>query len=384
MLVTSPDQELTWHLHPDDFTNMTQLSPSTKVFSVPMNFTRSGLWNFGVSFLYFDTARNKLREGVALADILVYGEPSSNKNITRDYRTLNRFRTYPVGDNDVFTQVVDTKTNIDSESGIIALFQVNPWPINFAPPTPSSTTGGQTPLTTGFGHVHHTSTGGVEFNFTQNNDIQPYTCTYFYLSLYDLSGGSPIPATAVPYLAAPVHFTMLAPDGAVFHAHGTWLPADGSDFPNLVTMMSSMTEEEMNAMTPDDPMYDSMMGAMMIGVGMNNSINCATDAGVIMAEMPDMDMNVFYGPSNFSIVTGIFDFPEAGNWTIFAYMKVKMPSGEIRMVVPHFQVKTKVAYYPPPVVDEGDLDDEEEPSMSSSSKIFASVAMLLVALLLVQ
>jgi len=51
-----------------------------------------------------------------------------------------------------------------------------------------------------------------------------------------------------------------------------------------------------------------------------------------------MDMNQYYGPPDYNSVVGIFGFPEAGPWRVWIYMKMELPNGEHRLIVPEFNI----------------------------------------------
>jgi len=159
------------------------------------------------------------------------------------------------------------------------------------------------------------------------------TCCYKRFRKRFPACGAPL----VPYLASAVHFTMFSPDNAVYHAHGTYLPA-GTSWADVITIVQN--ENMMGNISFDFDM-NLTINAMMAGVQMNDTLDCRVDMGQVMMMMPFMDMTKFYGPKTFGpTIVGLFDFPLSGNWRVFAYMKAQFPDGEQRLIVPTFSVNS--------------------------------------------
>jgi len=185
------------------------------------------------------------------------------------------------------------------------------------------------------------------------------------------STGDMVPATMVPYLAAPVHFTLSNEDNGVYHAHGTYL-IDGMSMAQVAEMMKTMTMDQMMEMQDSDPaMYNLSMNALMIGVEMNGTLNCKSDEGAIMTEMMGMmNMSIYYGPSTFNVISGLFDFPDTGHWRMFAYMAMEMEDGSQRLFVPQIDFWAN-------------NPQTQSNSMSSGSVLSVSIALLLSLIFLV-
>jgi len=128
-----------------------------------------------------------------------------------------------------------------------------------------------------------------------------------------------------------------SPDNAVYHAHGTYLPA-GTSWSDVLNIVMN---ENMNGNITFDSNMNLTINAMMAGVQMNLTENCRIDMGQVMMMMPFMDMTKFYGPKTFGpTIVGLFDFPLSGNWRVFAYMEAQFPDGEQRLIVPTFSVNS--------------------------------------------
>jgi len=302
VLIVSGDWEWAGHFHPDDFKDMT-VNNTNEVFFIKTTFPRSGLWVLAFSFIYNDHVLGVWREGFTETNVYVDGTPDQNANPTFNYTATNRFESYPVNDTDIFDDFVWVDTNLDS-TGFVAVLSVD---------------GQLVP-----------SNGSVNVNVIQG------LCTAINIDFYknDTSGMTPV--NLIPYLAAPVHFTISNRDNAVYHAHGTYL-LDTMDMSDVVTMMDGMTMDQMMTLSPE--MLNLSMNAMMIGVESNGSVNCKSDEGKIMQEMQGMmDMSMFYGPSTFYRISGLFDFPDLAHFRIFAYVKVRLDDGTERLLVPSFAV----------------------------------------------
>jgi len=207
------------------------------------------------------------------------------------------------------------------------------------------------------------SNGSVNVNVIQGK------CTAINVEFFKNDTTGMTPANLIPYLAAPVHFTISNRDNAVYHAHGTYLP-EGMAMSDIVTMMDGMTMDQMMSLSP--AMLNLSMNAMMIGVESNGSVNCKSDEGKIMQEMEGMmDMSMFYGPSTFNRISGLFDFPDLTHFRIFAYVKVRLDDGTERLLVPSFAVYS--------VVDPNQ-DMGSQASSSSIISIATTVILLLLAL----
>jgi len=311
ILIVSQDQEITAHMHPDDYMDLSDAPIKTSIFYIKASFPRNGIYSVAASFLFMDSRLGITREGFSQTAFTVTGMPAFNANATFNYETMNRFSTYPINDSDIFDSWIDVKTNEDDTNGFYGKLIVG---------------GGSADPSSGITGVNAT------LNYVRIN-----TCTYFYVTIYS-NESSTTPAYMIPYLAAPVHFTVVNYDGGVYHAHGTFMPA-GYDFQMVQAAMANSSMSDLMMMNPDSMMYNLTMNAAMIGVEFNGTVDCLSDEGTVVDEMGGMmDMSIYYGPIPFGTVAGIFDFPVAGHWRIFAYMKLRLPSGEERLIVPHFAI----------------------------------------------
>jgi len=320
----SEDAELVWHVHPEDFYDITATGYGT-YFWVNATFPRSGRYFIGASFLFMNGS--SFREGASSEIIFVNGTTPMN-NATYNYTAINSFKTYPIDDTDRILYPIDIETNLDeSANGIKVIFQVIQQVSihNHTHSTMTMTTGGVAPTV-------------LSIDPPDNDAVVLNTCSPFYMQVF-MDGGAPA-STLIPYLRAPVHFTMVGPDGSVYHAHGSYLP-DGILFPDLAGIVvahagMNMTPAEMMS----DPMMNLTMNGMMMGILPNGSVNCRSDAGKVMQYMPNMDHSLFYGPVNFGpTIIGLFDWAGFGDWRVFAWMKIEI-NGEERLIVPHFSVRT--------------------------------------------
>jgi len=324
--IASEDNELIWHVHPDDFYDITTTGSGT-IFWVNAVFPRAGKYYIGASFLFRNGTR--YREGAASDEIVVGGAVPMH-NATFNYTSINYFQSYPIDSTDRIYDPIDTQTNLASEfDGIKVIFQI----VQQVGLNNHTHTGGMIMTTGGMPQQ------GLSSNPPDNDNIYLYTCVPFYLQVF--MNGTETPATSlIPYLRAPVHFSMVSPDGGVYHAHGSYIP-DGVLFNDLAGMVAAhsgmnMTDEEMM----NDPMMNLTMNALMMGIQPNGTVNCESDAGVIMEFMPEMDHSRYYGPEHFGpVIVGLFDWPAYGDWRVFAWMKIEI-NGVERLIVPHFSVKT--------------------------------------------
>jgi len=284
--MVSYDFEVAFHVHPDDYGNLETMSEAG-AFYVEVTLPKAGTWLIASSFIFSSDGGVIMREGFAQTTITVQGSPAFDiYNIPWNYQSANSFKTHYIGANEIFEEPINVTSNSDPD-GIYAVFSV-----------------GDTPFL---------------------NTVTQRNCTPIYLSLYYNS--SLTPANLVPFLNAPVHFTMASEFDAIYHAHGTYLPA-GMDF----------AQARAASLGSNSTWYNLTMNMLMMGWQYNNTLNCLSDAGKVMMEM-DMDMTIWYGPATYGpTVVGIFDFPNAGNWRVWAYVKVLMPNGTERLIVPDFAV----------------------------------------------
>jgi len=258
-----------------------------------------------------------------------------------NYSIGNRFASYPVNDSDIFSDWVDILSNDNVTDGYYVELIV----------------------THGSADVNSSTHNGTYDNI---NLIISKLCTSMTFNVYETNrNGSRV--NLIPYLAAPAHLTISYQDGALYHGHGMYIP-QGMSFPQIVSDMQGMGMNDLMKLNPQtDMMYNLSMNGMMIGILPNSSINCNTDEGVVMMDMGNMmDMSIYYGPPTFNTVASIFNFNDgAGRWEVFAYLKFKLPSGESRLIVPHFQVQVYDVYDTPSTLTS--TGEEPEPVDDSTT-----------------
>lgn len=306
ILLATEDLELMWHLHPEDYEDLASQAAKGPSFHVNITFPRSGFYMICATFLF--TNGTFEREGFAQTNFYVWGSPAQNTP-SFNIAPQNNFRTYNLGPNDVFDTVIDSNHNHDANGPLVTM--------KF--------------LSSGM-HMRR------QANLPQLEADIFSMCTPFAFEVYVKNSNQEyVPATLLPFLGAPVHFTLLSDDRYVFHAHGTYI------FPNMtfddLRMEVAGMGMHMNMSNPkDDAMMNLTMNAMMIGITMNGSIDCFREAGEIIRET-GMNMSYFSGPETFGpTIVGLYDFPFAGYWRIFAHMKIKLPDGRIQLIVPHFDL----------------------------------------------
>jgi len=352
LLVVSLDFAHALHTHPDFFSNLAYAPNDTTVFKFVTPFPISGEFTIAASFLFMDTRLNIIREGFSDFQFTVYGTPLPNFNRVFNYTISNRFSTYPIASNDEFDVWVFIDSNINSESGFYGELIVGQ----------GTADANSTVMYAGLGNFNST------INYCGQN------CTWFYLTIYS-NESSTTTASMIPYLAAPVHITIAAEDGAVYHAHGTYVPP-GMNFPDIMHEIGQTSMTEIMTLNPaTDPLYNLSMNAAMIGITFDGTIDCLTDEGTVMMEMGGMmDMNTFYGPSTFGTVAGIFNWPDGGGfYNMYAYMKLRLPNGEERLIVPQFTIQVQPTIDDPPYVPFNGTFGED----SGSSTVFGFASALL-------
>jgi len=294
------------------------------------------------------------REGFGQTLLTVGGTPSMDANVTWNYANSGSFSKYPIVGG-VYDEWVSSATNSDP-NGIMTNFVVVNTDLSMM-------------SMNNMMNIDNPMPGGMNINITAGR------CTPMFFNLYTAPNVS---APLKPFLGAPVHFTLISEDDAIYHAHGTYLPAGTSYFEMLMSVMnmssSIMTGDNMNMMMTD-PMYNLSMNAMMMGVQMNGTLNCLQDMGTLM-NMPGMNMSVYYGPDTFGpTIVGIFEWPNLGNWRIWAYTGVDNGDGSTSVVVPQFDVN--VVYIPPPPISTSAMGMPMS-SMNGADKFGFSIFVLLL------
>jgi len=351
ILLVSEDNELTAHTHPDDFVDIYSLPNSTTVFHVKISFPRGGIYSIAANFMFNDVLNNTYRDGFAQTEFRVAGLPAMNRTGTvRNYNQTNRYGLWNFTDapREIYNGWIDTTKNYDSQ---------------------------------GYWGKLQLSIDGKLVS-TDNINITQLDCAYFVVTMYNDDVTESAPAPILPLMAAPVHFTLVNYDGAVYHAHGMYLP-DNMTFPNALTALGKISMAQMMAMDPMvDPMYNLSMTASMIGVNSSGQIDCFTDEGKVMWDMdqmaltmPDMkmDMNMFYGPDKYNVMASIFNWPNSFNWRIYAWMKIKDTDGNERLIVPHWDIWVKDT---PFNYTSSSIAEESNASTLSISALLAGVAAL--------
>jgi len=310
------------------------------VFAIHLTFPKAGSWSFSFEFMYDDRIHDKLREGVSLIDLVVYGTPQQTPETTTfNYTTTNSFRTYPVNSSEIFTDWVDVSTNLDnSMNGFTAVLTID----------------GQSAA----------NVNGLPPNLGTNIKVMTDRCSTMYIDFFDSEGN---PAKIVPYLSAAAHFTISNRDNAVYHAHGMYRPSDLS-MQDVVTALNGQTMLNLHQLNPEtNPLYNLSMNAMMIGVETNGSVNCFSDAGTVMQSMQGMmNMSSWYGPEYYSSIMGLFNFPDVDHFTIFVYVKVQLSDGSNRLIIPSFAIS---AYLEDTSDDNNNNDNDDESSNNGNSFI---------------
>eukprot|EP01119_Soliformovum_irregulare_P008256 TRINITY_DN21385_c0_g1_i1.p1 TRINITY_DN21385_c0_g1~~TRINITY_DN21385_c0_g1_i1.p1 ORF type:complete len:477 (-),score=77.18 TRINITY_DN21385_c0_g1_i1:41-1471(-) len=309
ILLASADMAWTAHIHPDDFYDLSVLSPNTTLWRLNITFPRAGQYSILMTFLYKDPHSQLHREGNAQMTFMVNGTSDQGKTPSwgeGDFSVTRYFTSYPIGDNDLFDDWINTTSN------------------------------GQTSV--GFGEQYRVTLNVFGSNETNRNIVSNLVCTYFTITVYQ-SSTSNTPAKLVPYLAAPAHFTFNLNDGGIYHAHGTYL-LPGQNMSSLQSLMNGMDMTKMMSYNPtSDWRYNASMNAYMVGLTGNGTLDCNSDMGPVMDDMMGMmNMDQYYGPPDYGKVVGIFGFPEAGPWRVWIYMKMELPNGEHRLIIPQFNI----------------------------------------------
>jgi len=310
VIVMSADEQTVFHLHPEDFGSVQQMS-DMGAYYVKLTFPYAGYWTTAVDFMFMNSS-GLMREGLAMGEIEAVGTPPMQdlSSVQWDYNITRSFRNYSIGPSEVFDYPIFTQNNTMPEGYII-----------------SFTIGTET-----------IDTGG-NINITGN------ICVPVYVNVLDPEGHA---ATLVPFLAAAIHFTMGSPDDAAYHAHGMYLPEGMTvtDVADVVINQNNMTWATENGYSAEQ-MTNITYIAMMTGFTTNGSLNCLVDGGQVMNEIPSMTA-AFYGPPTFGpTVFGLFDFPLNGTWRIFAWLQVRIGETDT-LLIPDFAVNAYVPPAPPP------------------------------------
>eukprot|EP01112_Ceratiomyxa_fruticulosa_P021552 TRINITY_DN7622_c0_g1_i1.p1 TRINITY_DN7622_c0_g1~~TRINITY_DN7622_c0_g1_i1.p1 ORF type:complete len:332 (-),score=70.79 TRINITY_DN7622_c0_g1_i1:149-1144(-) len=313
VLIISFDTYTSYHVHPDDFGSLQQMSSSNATWYVDVNFSEQGIYEIAASFMFMNMTDFTMLEGFAQSFIGISGSPGQRFPTTWDYTTKGRFRTYPIGQDEVFNHFVDSGSNRDSNGVYVEL--------NIADVSDDFTT-----LT----YVRE----------QQNNNVLA-KCSVLQISVYADENKTPI--KLVPYLGAPVHFTMFNEYDALYHLHGMRvLPGFNYTttrqfFLNQVKIVNGdLGDLARKSMGNEDA--EEAMEALYMGMTKTGALDCLSDMGKIMDDTGMMMMaeppNTF-GPN----ILGILDFPNTGNWRLFAYMKVQFANGTQALLVPDFGIK---------------------------------------------
>jgi len=317
LLIASEDNELVMHAHPDDFGNILIMDQTSGCFYINLVFPRYGYWMVTASFLF--TNGSFIREGVSATSFYVYPNNGSQamSTTTWNYTPENNFRIYPLEPNNVYNHFVNSNTNVEDNGVYVSMEFGNP----------EISHGG-----------HQMKRRQVTLQRLEN--ITTAECVPFTLHVRVLENGNYIPATLVPYLAAPVHFTMVSDQNFVYHAHGSYL------LPNM-----TIDDARMLVMNEYGSMHGNMSGGdnmdtmsvvhhgIMMGLTGNGTINCFVEAGQVIRDT-GMSMGTLEGPDTFGPdIIGIFDFPLTGNFRVWANMKIRLANGTEFLFTPHFDVK---------------------------------------------
>jgi len=263
---------------------------------------------------------NPMLEGFAQADLTVAGNLPQKSTTTWNYTTYGHFRTYPLSGTDVYDGPVSVSTNTDPNGPRVELV---------------------VPVFDMMGNIISTS--------PYNTNITLGVCSPFLLNVY--VNDSMVPATLMPYLGAPVHFTIASPDDAAYHAHGMYM-LPGDDWAETMTAMSTVMMETQTEMMDNmmiDPNVNVTLNAMMmLGLEMNMSLDCQLDMGTAMMNMGMTSMNLYFGPPTFAgSLVATFDWPQdSRQWRLWAYLKIMMADGTERLIVPSFDIYVDPTPFP--------------------------------------
>jgi len=321
VILVSYDYETNYHVHPDDFGDVQQMSDNG-AFYVTVNFTASGSWMVGATFGYQldGDMNNPMIEGFAQTDLVVAGNIPQLTNPVFNFVNTGRFRTYSFSENGLFDGPISVSTNTDPNGPRVELLM---------------------PVFDMMGNIISTR--------PMNTNITLGLCSPFLINVY--VNDSLVPATMVPLLGAPAHLTIASPDDAAYHAHAIYILPDKtwaqtvSDMPSIMSlnqeqmMMDMMTNPEVNV---------TMDAMMMLGMEMNMSLDCQLDMGTAMMNMNMTSMNLYFGPPTFGpTFVGDFDWiQDSGAWRLWAWMKIMMPDGTEKLLVPNFDVQVSPTPWP--------------------------------------
>jgi len=345
-IMVSYDYQTTYHIHPDDFGNLQQMSDDG-AFYVTVNFTASGTWMVGAEFGYQlgGNMSNPMIEGFAQCDLTVAGSIPQLANWSWNYATSGRFRTYPIPENGLFDSPITVSTNTDPNGPLVELlmpiFDMN---------------------------------GNIVTNRSQNTNITLGLCSPFIINVY--LDDHYTPATLVPLLGSASHVTIASPDQAAYHAHAIYILPD-TTWAETLTDAQSVMQLSMTQMMADmmsNPEVNVTMDAMMmLGLEMNMSLNCQVNMGTAMMQMGMTNMNMYIGANTFGpTLIGDFDWiQDSRQWRIWPWMKI-MINGTEQILAPNFDVYVA----PTPF-------DEMSPSkMNLSNSLAVSVALMLILAIL--
>jgi len=346
----SGDNTLVLHCHPDDYGNIASMS-NTGAFYFQTTFPKGGQYYIAASFMFSSDGIN-FREGFGQTLLTVGGTPAMETNVTWNYTNAGSFAKYPIVGG-VYDEWVDSATNFES-NGVMTNFIVVNSDLSMSM------------MSNNMMNINNPMPGGMNINITAGR------CSPFFFNFYTAPNVS---APLKPFLGAPVHFTLISEDDAIYHAHGTYLPAGISYYQMLMSVMNMSTSimtGDMNMMMTD-PMYNLSMNAMMMGVEMNGTLNCLQDMGSLM-NMAGMNMSEYYGPDTFGpTVVGIFEWPNLGNWRIWAYTGIDNGDGTTSLLVPQFDVN--VVYVPQTQMTTMGMP---MPSMNGADKFGVSILVFLL------
>jgi len=324
-LITSPDMEWAYHLHPEDFGSLQEME-ATGAYWVDAFLPTSGVWNIASEFVFQNGT--DLREGSGQDYFVVKGGMPSAYPEVWDYSVTKNFKSYPLPPNQVFNSPIEVNDNTDPNG-----YEV-------------------------------TMTIGNGVNLT---DVSIQCQPIFFHVKYNNGSDA---MNLVPYLDAAAHITFGAYEDTIYHGHAIPL-MPGQDWNDIVDMIKNMP---MNSTMGDTMMDITMINAMMIGVN-TSGYNCLVDEARVMTMM-GMNLNLFYGTSPFGpTIVSLFDFPNTGYWRVFAYFAVSNEHNATELIVATFDVEV-----PPPPVNTYESSSTTSSGVKFNVQISSSLLMILLVL----